>query len=178
MNNLLEKSNRANRSALEAVKTIVNASLEGIGELTALNLQTLRAITERSVENLGTLSEVRDLQGLVAMHKPLAVSAVEESIAYSRRVYEVCSESSTTVLRVVEGQIGELGGAWVAVFEKTRKQVPPVVKLVVAGAKSLLSMASQATDQVGRATSAGRYDGTADAVATRDAAANLPETTG
>ncbi len=145
MYNPIEKFTSA--ATFDALMTAVNTALDGIGQLAALNLQTARAVAERGHENLNALAEVRDLSGLLALRQPMAMAAVEQSIAYSRRVYEIYNESSNAFVDVYEGQVGGLGRGLVETLAKSRQKLSPVVDFAVGTAKSLLSKAGQNDDQ-------------------------------
>lgn len=110
MFNLADKFAGAKQTGVEAFRTLVDTALDGISQLAALSLHTARSCAARGADQLGALSEISDLQGLMAWQTPLAAAACERSIAYSRRVYEICCASSSVVAQVVESQLGGLGG--------------------------------------------------------------------
>ena len=143
MNKLTEKLTSASQTGLNDLRTIVNTSLDGIGQLATLNVETARAFTERSAENLVALAQARDLQGLLAVQKPAIIAAAEQSLAYSRRIYEIYSESSTTVAQIVEGQFGGIGRGLVTGIDKQWQAVSPTLQSAVANVKSLFSRAAK-----------------------------------
>lgn len=143
MNKLTEKLTSAGQTGLNDLKTIVNTSLDGLGRLATLNVETARAFAERSAENFAALANVRDLQGLVAVQKPAIIAAAEQSLAYSRRIYEIYSESSGTVAQIVEGQFGGVGRDLVAGIDNRWKSISPTCQSAVASVKSLLATAGQ-----------------------------------
>lgn len=153
MYNVAEKFTSTNKAGLEALNTIINTSLTGIGELATLNLQTARAFAERGAENFAALSEVRDLAGLKALQKPMAMAALDQSMAYSRRAYKICNESSSTVTQVFEGHLRQVAGDLFATINDGRKNLPPVVGFAAATAKSLMAAAKQV---YGQASEVGR----------------------
>ncbi|MEF8767602.1 MAG: phasin family protein [Candidatus Accumulibacter phosphatis] len=130
-------------AGLEALRTVVNTSLDCVGQLAALNLQTARAVAERTSENLRALTAVRDLPDLLALRQPMAMAAVDQSMSYSRRAYEICSESSNALLQVFDSQVNGLSGGLMAALDKGWKTVSPVFDSTLATAKSLLSMTGQ-----------------------------------
>lgn len=140
---LAEKFISANRTGLEAFRTIVNTSLDGIGQLATLNLQTARAFVESGAGNLAALSEVRDLEGLMALRQPAATAAAEQSFAYSRRAYEIYSESSSKIVQVFDQQLAGIGGGLAEAVQKGGRSVSPAVDFAVSTARSLMAMASR-----------------------------------
>ena len=150
MYKLLEKVSSANKAGLDTLRTVVSTTLDGAGELTMLNLRTSRAVAERGAENLSALSDVRDFQGLMALRHPMAVAALELTIAYSRRAYRIYSESASTMVQTFEGQFGHVGGGFVAAVDKGRQSVAPALDFAAATAKSLVSLANPAAGDLYR----------------------------
>ncbi|HPT49973.1 MAG TPA: phasin family protein [Accumulibacter sp.] len=143
MRNVTEKFAGARELGLETFTTMMNASLDGISQLAALNLQTARAFVKSGAENIKALSAVRDVHDLTALQQPAMALAVENSLVYSRRAYEICSESSNALVRVFEGQVSEIGGGVASLFEQSRQNTPPlfapVFDIVADVAKSALA---------------------------------------
>ncbi|MCU0811426.1 MAG: phasin family protein, partial [Thiobacillaceae bacterium] len=115
-----ERPTSAERVGLEALRTILSTSLDGVGRLTGLSVQTARTFAARAARNLNALSDARDLQGLAAVQTPMVMTAVDQSLAYSRRAFEICSESSNALLKVLEGQLGDFAGGLTAVLGRGR----------------------------------------------------------
>jgi phasin family protein len=84
---------------------ILCTSLDGVSRLAGLSVQTARAFAGRGARNLAALSEVRDLHGLAAVQTPMVLAAVDQSLAYSRRAYEICSESSLALVKVLDTHV-------------------------------------------------------------------------
>ena len=137
--NVAEQFTSKSQVGLEAWKSVVNASLDGMGKLAALNLHTARAVAKQGAENFKALSEVRDMAGLKALQQPMAVAAVSQSVAYSRRAYHISNESSSAVVQVLGGQLSQAGRGAVGVLQEARKNTPPGVDLAVSSGKAMLS---------------------------------------
>ncbi len=143
MRNVTEKFAGARELGLETFTTMMNASLDGISQLAALNLQTARAFVKNGAENIKALSSVRDMHDSAALQQPVMTMAVEQSLVYSRRAHEICSESSNAMVRVFEGQVSEVGGGVASLSEQGRRNAlpvfAPVFDLVADAAKSALA---------------------------------------
>ena len=122
-----ERCISAERVGLDALRTVLSISLDGVGRLAGLSVQTARAFAARGARNLAALSEARDLRGLAAVQTPLVMTAVDQSLAYSRRAFEICRESSNALLKVLEGQLGDFAGGLTVAPDKGRQGVAPVV---------------------------------------------------
>lgn len=129
MNKVAEQFTTANKAGIETLQTVANTSLTGLANLTLLNLNTVRALVEDSAVNAKALLAVKDVQGLLALQKSLAQPAVEKTIAYSRSVYEILSQSSNGVTQVVEEQVSEVNKNVNSAIEKALKNAPAGSKL-------------------------------------------------
>ncbi|MBL8398048.1 MAG: phasin family protein [Candidatus Accumulibacter sp.] len=140
MSNIAEKIANSNKTGVEAIKGIANVSFDSIGQWAALNLQTARAAIESNVETFNSLMDVRDLEGLKALQKPVADAALEQSMTYYRRAYEIYTESSNAIVQIVESQINETRSDVSTTIDKLWEQRPAFVDGATEGAKSLMTM--------------------------------------
>lgn len=132
------------KAAIESILTIANTSLATAERLAALNLNTARSFITDGAAGLTALLSVKDVQGFVAVQSALAKPAVEKSIAYSRSVYEIISESSTGLGQIVEGQRGEMKKNFVEAIEQSLKSAPNGSEPVVAAIRSAIAQADTA----------------------------------
>lgn len=139
MYNLAEQFTNTGKGGLEAWKSLVNASFDGMGKLAALNLHTARAVTKQGAENFKALSDVRDMASLKALQKPMAIAAVSQSVAYSRRAYHISNESSSALVEVLGSQLSKAGRGAVGVVQQAKKNAPPALGFAVSTGKELLS---------------------------------------
>ncbi|NMQ27249.1 phasin family protein [Candidatus Accumulibacter phosphatis] len=137
--NVAEQFTSKSQVGLEAWKSVVNASLDGMGKLAALNLHTARAVAKQGAENFKALSEVRDMDGLKALQQPMAVAAVSQSVAFSRRAYHISNETSSAVVQVLGGQLSQAGRGAVGFLQEAKKNTPPGVDFAVSSGKAMLS---------------------------------------
>ena len=139
MYNVAEQFTSKSQVGLEAWKSVVNASFDGMGKLAALNLHTARAVAKQGAENFKALSEVRDMAGLKALQKPMAIAAVSQSVAYSRRAYHISNEASSAVVEVLGGQLSQAGRGAVGVLQEAKKNTPPGVDFAVSSGKAMVT---------------------------------------
>jgi phasin family protein len=137
--NVAEQFTSKSQVGLEAWKSVVNASFDGMGKLAALNLHTARAVAKQGAENFKALSEVRDMAGLKALQKPMAIAAVSQSVAFSRRAYHISNESSSAVVQILGSQLSQAGRGVVGVLQEAKKNTPPGVDFAVSSGKTMLS---------------------------------------
>lgn len=140
--NVAQQFTTKSKAGLDAWKSVVNASFDGIGKLAALNLHTARAVAKQGAENFKALSDVRDMEGLKALQKPMAIAAVSQSVAFSRRAYHISNESSSAVVQVLGSQLSQAGRGAVGAFQEAKKNTPPGLDFAVSSGKALLSSAT------------------------------------
>jgi phasin family protein len=150
MNKVAEQFTTANKAGIETLQTVANTSLTGLANLTLLNLNTVRALVEDSASNAKALLAVKDVQGLVALQKSLAQPAVEKTIAYSRSVYEILSQSSNGVTQVVEEQVSEVNKNVNSAIEKALKNAPAGSEVAVTAVKSAIAAANSAYSNISK----------------------------
>lgn len=141
MSNIAEKIANAGTTNVETLKGIANASFDGIGQWASLNVQTARAAIESNVETFNALMEVRNLDGFRALQKPVTDAALEQSMAYYRRAYEIYTESSNAIVQIVESQFNETKSEVSTTLNKLWEQRPAAFDGVTEGCKSLLTLA-------------------------------------
>jgi phasin family protein len=150
MNKVAEQFTTANKAGIETLQTVANTSLTGLANLTLLNLNTVRALVEDSASNAKALLAVKDVQGLLALQKSLAQPAVEKTIAYSRSVYEILSQSSNGVTQVVEEQVSEVNKNVNSAIEKALKNAPAGSEVAVTAVKSAIAAANSAYSNISK----------------------------
>jgi phasin family protein len=150
MNKVAEQFTTANKAGIETLQTVANTSLTGLANLTLLNLNTARAVLEDSAANAKALLAVKDVQGLLALQKSLAQPTLEKTIAYSRSVYEIVSQSSNGVTLVVEEQVSEASKNVNSAIEKALKNAPAGSEVAVTAVKSAIAAANSAYSNISK----------------------------
>jgi phasin family protein len=150
MNKVAEQFTTANKAGIETLQTVANTSLTGLANLTLLNLNTARAVLEDSAANAKALLAIKDVQGLLALQKSLAQPTLEKTIAYSRSVYEIVSQSSNGVTQVVEEQVSEASKNVNSAIEKALKNAPAGSEVAVTAVKSAIAAANSAYSNISK----------------------------
>lgn len=137
--NVAEQFTSRSKAGLDVWKSVVNASFDGVGKLAALNLHTARAVAKQGAENVKALSDVRDMAGLKALQQPMAVAAVSQSVAFSRRAYHISNETSSAVVQVLGSQLSQAGRGAVGALQEAKKNTPPGVDFAVSSGKQMVT---------------------------------------
>ena len=69
----------------------------------------------------------------------MAVAAVSQSVAFSRRACHISNETSSAVVQVLGGQLSQAGRGAVGFLQEAKKNTPPGVDFAVSSGKAMLS---------------------------------------
>jgi len=73
-----------NKASVDQATKFANATFVGLEQLVNLNLSTAKSTFDLSTKNLKALSEITDVQDLVAFRTKVTESGVESALSYSR----------------------------------------------------------------------------------------------
>src|SRR5690242_3869713 len=151
MYNTPEQFASANKANVETALTLANTAFASAERLAALNLNTARTILEDVVANAKSLLGAKDIQELVSLQATLAQPAVEKTVAYSRSVYEIVTQTQEEISKLVEAQFAEVNKNVAAVLDKAAKNAPAGSDVAVAAVKSAIAAANSAYDSMSKA---------------------------
>ena len=135
MYNVSEQLSSTNKAGVETFMTIANATFAGAERLAALNLNAARSFVEDSAATTRALLAVKDVEALVSLQKSLAQPDTEKATDYSRRVYEIATQTQEALTQVVEAV----------------KTAPAGSDLAVNALRSAISAANSAYDSMSKA---------------------------
>lgn len=141
----------ANKLGIETFLTFVNTAFASTERLAALNLNTARSVLEDSVANAKSLFSVKDPQELLGLQATLAQPALEKAVGYSRSLYEIASQTSDEVGKIIEAQVAEFNKSVGSALDQAAKNAPPGSDIAVAAVKSAIAAANSAYDNVTKA---------------------------
>ena len=103
----IEKIQSTQTANLELLKQLNTKLFEGVEQLTALQMQALRAASEENFEVCTKLMAVRDLQGLTALQStlPQPMAQAEKLMEMNRKVYELFSSMQSDLVKAGETQM-------------------------------------------------------------------------
>lgn len=151
MYNVSEQLASANKAGAETFMTIANTAFAGAERLAALNLNAARSFVENSAANTRALLAVKDVEAMVAMQKSLSQSDAEKATDYSRRVYEIATQTHEAFSKVVEAQVSELNKNLDLALDKAAKTAPAGSDVAVNALRSAISAANSAYDSMSKA---------------------------
>lgn len=143
-----EQITRASAAGVETFVSIANTTFAGVERLAALNLNAARSFLEDSVTRTRTLLEARDMQALVSLQGELARPDSTKAATYSRRLYEITTQTQEALSQVVEGRFSELNKNIDLALDKAVKKAPPGSDLAVNAVRSARQVANEAYDKM------------------------------
>ena len=87
---------------------------------------------------------------MVNLSAAAAQPALEKALAYSRKVYEVSTQTQGEVTKLVEAQAAEMNKNMVSLLDKFAKNAPAGSDVAVAAVKSALAAANTAYDSLSK----------------------------
>lgn len=151
MNKVSEQISSTNKAGVETFMTIANATFAGAERLAALNLNAARSFIEDSASNTRALLAVKDVEALVSLQKSLAQPDAEKATEYSRRVYEIATQTQEALTQLVEAQLSELNKNLNLALDEAVKTAPAGSDLAVNALRSAISAANSAYDSMSKA---------------------------
>lgn len=146
-----EQISAANKTNIESILTLANATFASVEKLATLNLNTARSLLEDSVSNTKALMGAKDMQELVSLQSSMAQPSIEKIVSYGRSVYEITSSIQEEASKIVEGQVSEANKNLSAALDKAAKSAPAGSDVAVAAVKSAIAAASSAYDSMSKA---------------------------
>ena len=151
MYKISEQISSTNKASVETFMTIASATFAGAERLAALNLNAARSFVEDGAANTRALLAVKDVDALVMLQKSLAQPDSQKAADYSRRVYEIATQTQEALSQVVEAQVSELNRNLGLALDEAVKTTPAGSDLAVNAFRSAISAANSAFDSMSKA---------------------------
>ena len=142
----------AQKANFETLFGLTTKAFEGVEKLVELNLQVVKTTFAENVDNAKRVLTVKDPQELLALQASLVQPVAEKTLAYSRHLYEIASETQSEFTKVAESQLAENSKKVQALVENLAKNAPAGSESTVAIVKSAISAANNAYESVQKAT--------------------------
>ncbi len=114
----------AQKANLETLFGLTTKAFEGVEKLVELNLQVVKATFAENVDNAKKALSAKDAQELLAIQASLVQPVAEKTLAYSRHLYEIASETQSEFTKVAEAQLAEGTKNVQALVENFAKNAP------------------------------------------------------
>ncbi|MEM5274290.1 TIGR01841 family phasin PhaP1 [Cupriavidus taiwanensis] len=142
----------AQKANLETLFGLTTKAFEGVEKLVELNLQVIKTTFAENVDNAKKALSAKDAQELLAIQAAAVQPVAEKTLAYTRHLYEIASETQSEFAKVAEAQLAEGSKNVQALVENFAKNAPAGSESTVAIVKSAISAANNAYESVQKAT--------------------------
>jgi phasin family protein len=140
------------KAYVESFQAVAAKSFAGLEKLAELNLAATKSSLEESAEQMKALLEVKDVKALADFAAGSAQPTAEKVSAYAKHVYEITSDTSSEIAKLIEKQLADSNMSLHAAIDAMAKNAPAGSEGVVTFMKSAVSAANTAYDQVNKAT--------------------------
>ncbi len=146
-----EQMSETQKQNIDAMLKLSHKAFEGIEKMVDLQLAAARASLQETSEKFQALMSVKDAQEMMAVNKDIATPSAEKALAYSRTVYEIASQTSGEVQRLIDSQIAEANKRVVDALDEFANSAPAGSEALIAMMKSSLTAASSAYETANKA---------------------------
>ncbi|KAF0813203.1 hypothetical protein IGB42_02131 [Andreprevotia sp. IGB-42] len=137
---------------LEKSLRLTNIALGGVERLVNLQLSIARDLLSENAETARALSQVKDVNGLVALQRQLAQPAVEKSLVVARNVFDTASATQHELNQLVEEQVLSFNQNVVAALDKAVASAPTGAGAAVTVLRNAVESATNAYDAASKST--------------------------
>ena len=128
-----------------------STTFDGFERLALLNLAASRSVFEMAISNMTSMFGIKDIHGLVNLHKELAAPSLEKGVEYSRNVIAIANEAKDKIAKEVEVKVAETNAKVNGMVEKALESAPAGSEVAVAAVKSAIKTANEAYEGLNKA---------------------------
>ena len=139
------------RAALEAAARATRISMDGAERAFAVQLEYTKGAFAQAALTARAVSQVKDVQQLLALRTRIAENAVENMMGYSRSLYEIASEAQSEYSRLAEERMARFQQAVSETVEQAARSSPAGGDVAVAAIRSQLAATTAAFDSFTKA---------------------------
>jgi len=139
---------------------VAGQALQGIEQLTRLNLQTAKTVVAEFQHDVQALLSAKTQDDLFKLQTAALQAAPQKATAYARQVQEIFSSAFTAQRAAAEAQIAEFQASWLVAIDGLLKDAPgsenalAVVKSAIAAVTNANEGANKTSKQVSDAVTA------------------------
>ena len=139
------------RTAVESAARATRISMDSAERAIHVQLEYAKGAIKQVTLNARAVSQVKDVQELMAVRTRIAENALENLMGYSRSLYEVASEAQSEYARLAEERMARFQKAVTETVEQAAKASPAGGDIAAAAIKSSLAATTAAFDSFTKA---------------------------
>ena len=141
----------AQKANLETLFGLTSKAFEGVEKLVELNVTASRAALSEANAHTQAVLSAKDAQELLTLQAGLFQPLAEKTLAYSRHLYDIASNTSNEFGKAFEVKAADAQRTFSEFVESTAKNAPAGTETTVAVFKSAVSAANNAFESVQKA---------------------------
>ena len=141
----------ANKAHFDTLVGLTAKAFEGVEQLTALNLQVVKASLDEAAETSLAALSVKDPQSLLALQAGSLQPAAEKAAAYGRQVADIVAGTKAEFEKAAAQSVAGAQNSLVAAFDAATKNAPEGSASGIALFKSALAASTNAFDSLQKA---------------------------
>ena len=141
----------AQKANIETIFGLTQKAFEGVEKLVELNVQATKSALAESANSTQAMLSVKDAQELLTLQASLMQPLAEQTVAYSRHLYDIASGTSAEFGKAAEAQAADAQKKFMSVVDNASKNAPAGSESAVAVMKSAVSAANNAMESVQKA---------------------------
>jgi phasin family protein len=134
------------RAAVDSAARATRISMDSAERAFAVQLEYAKGAVKQATLNVRAVSQVKDVQELLALRTRIAENAVENLMGYSRSLYEVASEAQGEYARLAEERLARFQQAVAETVDQAARSAPAGSDVAVTAIKSQLAATTAAFD--------------------------------
>jgi phasin family protein len=139
------------RVTVEAAAKVAKISMDNAERTMAVQLEYAKGAISQATINARALSQVKDVQALLALPTRIAENTLENMMGYGRSLYEVAATTQAEYSRLAEERMALFQQAITETVDEAAKSAPAGGDFAVAAIKSQLTAATAAFDSFTKA---------------------------
>lgn len=141
----------AQKANVETLFGLTAKAFEGVEKLVELNMTAARAALNESATSAQAVLSVKDAQELLALQAGLFQPLAEKTVAYSRHLYDIASNTGAEFGKAFEAQAADTQKKLLSVVDNATKNAPAGSETAVAVFKSAVAAGNNALESVQKA---------------------------
>lgn len=141
----------AQQANVNALLGLATKALEGVEQLTALNMQVARNNLDQAAEAASAVLSAKDPQSLLALQSSLLQPSAEKALAYGRQVADIVALTKSEFDKAATEQATGAQNAFMSALDAASKNAPEGTTGGVALFKSAFATANNAVESFQKA---------------------------
>lgn len=137
----------AGKDAAADFAAVALTSFAGFEKLAKLNLDTAKSVLEGSLESIQAMASATTPEDVLGVQTQLAQPLAEKAAAYSRRVYEIASQTGVELSKVSKSKLADAQKIWGSAVESITQNAPAGSEAFLAVFKNAAATGEQALAQ-------------------------------